>query len=233
MADIVLRAAVTAVQQGGYNLHQALDTLPVPIYVANRRGVIIYYNRACVAFAGHTPRLSRDRWCVTWKLYTEAGGVLPHDQSPMAVAMRERRAVRGVKAIAERPDGTRVKFLPYPTPLFHADGNLHCAVNMLIDLTEERSSDQPAVGERPRPHRMTLPVDPASHRQSLLCSLAERLPRSSRLCARPCLSSGDSFGQSGGSVPLPSMSIVLPPRGRNTVRRLSESKANGDIRFTR
>ena len=150
MAEIVLRAAVTAVQQGGYNLHQALDTLPVPVYVANRRGLIIYYNRACVGFTGYIPRLRRDRWCVTWKLYTEAGVVLRHDQSPMAVAIRERRAVRGIKAIAERPNGTRVGFLPYPTPLFDADGNLHCAVNMFIDLGEPLEFRQAGGGGRPR-----------------------------------------------------------------------------------
>jgi hypothetical protein len=35
----------------------------------------------------------------------------------MAVAVRERRAVRGVQAVAERPDGTHVDFRPHPTPL--------------------------------------------------------------------------------------------------------------------
>ena len=38
LADTFLRAAVTAVTQGGYNLHQTLDTLPVPIYVTTPRG---------------------------------------------------------------------------------------------------------------------------------------------------------------------------------------------------
>jgi PAS domain-containing protein len=132
MIDILLRAAVTAVQQGGYNLHQTLDTLPVPFYVTNADGVITYYNRASAAFAGRTPSIGRDRWCVSWKLYTEAGQFLPRDQCPMAVAVRERRAVRGIYAIAERPDGRRVNFLPYPTPLFDEDGNLVGAVNMLI-----------------------------------------------------------------------------------------------------
>ena len=35
----------------------------------------------------------------------------------MAVALKEGRAVRGAEVIAERPDGTRVPILPYPTPL--------------------------------------------------------------------------------------------------------------------
>jgi PAS domain-containing protein len=73
MAETFLQAAVTAVQQGRDELHEALDTLPVPVYVTNAQGVITYYNQACVAFAGRTPCLGQDSWCVTWKLYTEAG----------------------------------------------------------------------------------------------------------------------------------------------------------------
>jgi PAS domain-containing protein len=87
MADTLLRAAVTAVQQGGWELHQALDTLPVPVYVTDPDGVITYFNRACIAFAGRTPQVGEDAWCVTWKLYTEDGHFLPHDRSvPMAPA---------------------------------------------------------------------------------------------------------------------------------------------------
>jgi PAS domain S-box-containing protein len=140
MADTLVRAAVTAVQQGKWELHQALDTLPVPVYVTDAHGVITYFNRACIAFAGRTPRVGEDAWCVTWKLYTEDGQFLPHDQCPMAVAIQERRAVRGIEAIAERPDGTRANFLPYPTPVFDRDGNLVGAVNMFIDVTEQKQT---------------------------------------------------------------------------------------------
>ena len=56
----------------------------------------------------------------------------------MAVAIREERKVRGVRAIAERPDGSRVDFVPYPTPLFDDDQRLVGAVNLLIDLGDPR-----------------------------------------------------------------------------------------------
>lgn len=58
----------------------------------------------------------------------------------MAVAIRERRPVRGVIASAERPDGTRVMFVPYPTPLLDEHGTLTGAVNILIDVTDRRQS---------------------------------------------------------------------------------------------
>lgn len=136
MADTFLRAALTAVQQGRADIHQALDTLPVPVYITSDTGVITYYNRACVAIAGRTPRIGRDRWCVTWKLYREDGQHLPHDQCPMAVAIKEKRPVRGTNAVARRPDGSEFSFQPYPTPLFDDVGNLACAINMFTNIEE-------------------------------------------------------------------------------------------------
>ncbi len=56
----------------------------------------------------------------------------------MAIAIKERRTVRGMEAIAERPDGTRVPFEPYPTPLFDRFRRPIGAVNMLIDITDRK-----------------------------------------------------------------------------------------------
>ena len=42
----------------------------------------------------------------------------------MAIALKEHRPVRGVEAVAERPDGTRVPFIPFPTPLRNSDGEV-------------------------------------------------------------------------------------------------------------
>jgi PAS domain S-box-containing protein len=60
----------------------------------------------------------------------------------MALTLKERRPIRGMEAIAERPDGTRIPFIPYPTPLFDASGTLIGAVNMLVDITERREAEQ-------------------------------------------------------------------------------------------
>lgn len=116
-----------------------LDALPVPVYTTDAEGAVTYWNGACVAFAGREPRLGEDRWCVTWQIYTTTGERMPHDQCPMAKAIREQRQVRDVVAIALRPDGSRRAFKPYPTPLFDEAGRLIGAVNMLIDVSEEQS----------------------------------------------------------------------------------------------
>ena len=134
----LLATALSAFEAGaGYAA--VLDRLPVPIYTTDTEGCVTYWNQACVDFAGREPQLGRDRWCVTWQLYTMSGERLPHDQCPMATAIKEGRAVRNEIAIALRPDGTRVAFRPYPTPLFDGDGKLTGAVNMLVDISEEQS----------------------------------------------------------------------------------------------
>ena len=64
----------------------------------------------------------------------------------MAVALREDRPVRGVEVIAERPDGTRLHLLPYPTPLHDSSGALIGAVNVLVDITERKQAEE-AIGQ--------------------------------------------------------------------------------------
>ena len=116
-ADALLDTALGAISSGdGYT--KILDALPVPVYLTDADGLVTYWNRSCVDFAGREPRLGQDRWCVTWKIYTTTGEFLPHDECPMADAVRERRPVRNKVAIAMRPDGSRRAFRPYPTPLF-------------------------------------------------------------------------------------------------------------------
>jgi PAS domain S-box-containing protein len=136
--DEFIDAAVNALANGT-EWRSTFDALPVPLYTTDAAGSVTYWNRACVEFAGREPALGKDRWCVTWKLYKMTGERLPHDHCPMAETIRQKRAIREVVAIAERPDGSRVAFRPYPAPLFDADGKLTGAVNILIDITDEQS----------------------------------------------------------------------------------------------
>ena len=127
-----------------------LDRLDAPAYLTDTEGKVTYWNRACVDFAGREPRLGQDRWCVTWKLYSMGGEPLAHNACPMAVAIRQQRIVRGAVAIAERPDGSRRAFTPYPTPLFDESGSMTGAVNLLIDVTAQQGRELRVQSERCR-----------------------------------------------------------------------------------
>ncbi|BCG83795.1 hypothetical protein MesoLj113b_73370 (plasmid) [Mesorhizobium sp. 113-3-3] len=123
------------------HMRELLEALPAAVYTTDAEGRIAFFNKAAVDLAGRTPRPG-DKWCVTWRLFNPDGTPLPHDQCPMAIALRENRPVRGVEAVAERPDGTRVPFIPYPTPLHDTDGRLVGAINMLVDVTEQKKAEE-------------------------------------------------------------------------------------------
>ena len=139
IVDTYLDTAVEALELDHAARRAALDALPVPVYLTDLDGLVTYWNRACANFAGREPQLGKDRWCVTWQLHTTTDEPLPHDQCPMAVAIRERREVRGDVAIAMRPDGSRRAFRPYPTLLFDESGEVTGGINMLIDVSEEQA----------------------------------------------------------------------------------------------
>lgn len=67
-----------------------------------------------------------------------------HDECPMAVTLREGREVRGLEAIAERPDGSRVSFLPFPVLLRDKRGKITGALNMLVDISEPKRDEDTA-----------------------------------------------------------------------------------------
>ena len=137
--ETILQTALDALSSDG-DWRSVLDELPAPIYTTDPNGAVTYWNHACVTLAGRVPQLGRDRWCVTWKIFTTTGEFMPHDQCPMAEAIKQQKIVRDSVAIAERPDGSRVAFRPYPTPLFDQSGRMTGAINMLIDVTSEQSA---------------------------------------------------------------------------------------------
>jgi PAS domain S-box-containing protein len=119
-----------------------LEALPVAIYTTDAEGRITFFNRAAVDLAGVAPRLGVDQWCVSARLYYPDGTVMPHDQCPMAVALKTGEPVRGAEAVAERPDGSRVPFVHHPTPLKDADGRIVGAVSMLVDISERKRAEE-------------------------------------------------------------------------------------------
>ncbi len=120
---------------------ELLEALPVAVYTTDAEGYITYYNSAAAELWGRRPLVGSDQWCGSRRLFWPDGSPLAHDQCPMAVTLREGRPIRGAEAIAERPDGTRVHFLPFPTPLRDASGKLTGAINLLMDITARREAD--------------------------------------------------------------------------------------------
>ncbi|RCS22283.1 PAS domain S-box protein [Phyllobacterium salinisoli] len=121
-----------------------LQALPAAVYTTDAEGRITFYNEAAAELWGVRPELGKSEFCGSWKLFWPDGRFLPHDECPMAMALKEKRPIRGIEAVAERPDGRRVPFLAFPTPLFDSARNLVGAVNMLVDISGRKSVDEAA-----------------------------------------------------------------------------------------
>ncbi|MEO8570409.1 MAG: ATP-binding protein [Chloroflexota bacterium] len=118
-----------------------LDALGVAVYTTDADGRITFFNAAAAEFWGRRPALGEE-WCGSLRLLWLDERPMRHDECPMAITLKEGRAVRGGQAIAVRPDDTKVTFVAYPTPLFDDAGVLIGAVNVLIDITERHHAEQ-------------------------------------------------------------------------------------------
>lgn len=143
-----------------------LEALPAAVYATDACGKITFFNSAAAALWGHRPA-SGAMWCGSWRLYWPDGRALPHEQCPMAIALRENRPVRGMEAVIERPDGSRVPMLPFPTPLRDAEGKLIGAINMLVDITERKRAED----------RMMMLVREVDHRANNLLAVVQAMIR--------------------------------------------------------
>jgi PAS domain S-box-containing protein len=139
--DLIARAAGPLIEGDDF-FRELVNALPAAVYTTDPSGRITYYNEAAAALWGCRPDLGNSDWCGSWKLFWPDGRVMPHDQCPMATAVKQQQAIRGLEAVAERPDGTRVPFLPFPTPIFNASGVFVGAVNMLVDITERKRAEE-------------------------------------------------------------------------------------------
>lgn len=122
-------------------LRNLLDALPTAIYTTDAKGVITYFNQACVELSGRVPQIDVDEWSVVWRLCRPDGTVIEPGTCPLAVALAENRSFHAVEALAQRPDGSGVPFLGYPAPLRNNAGEVIGGVNMMVDITERKLAE--------------------------------------------------------------------------------------------
>jgi PAS domain S-box-containing protein len=142
--DLVAALIQDAAPRGEEFFRQLIDALPAAVYTTDAAGRITYYNEAAAELWGCRPTLGQSEWCGSWKLFWPDGRALAHSECPMAQAVKEKRPIRGTEAIAERPDGVRVPFMPFPTPIYDASGTMIGAVNMLVDITDRKRNETAA-----------------------------------------------------------------------------------------
>ena len=136
--------AEAALRDSEDRLQRVLDALPMAAYTCDTDGLITYFNARAVELWGRSPRLgdSEDRFCGSFGLYLPDGTPLSHDRCWMAVAIAERRAIHDEEVVIERPDGSRRTAVAHANPLYDGAGRPTGAVNVLVDITEQKAIEE-------------------------------------------------------------------------------------------
>ena len=118
-----------------------IENLPAAIYTCNAQGQILLYNQVAAKLWGRKPKVGKELWCGSFKIY-HADGItaMPLDTCPMAISLKEGRAIAGKEIVIERPDGTKINVHSSPVPIFDKYGKITGAVNLLLDITEEKKA---------------------------------------------------------------------------------------------
>jgi PAS domain S-box-containing protein len=136
------RRAQEQLRQSEERYRHLMEVLPAAIYTCDRDGRITLYNQQAVALWGRQPALEQERWFGSDRLFHPDGRLLPRDQCPMARTIREGRAILGEEIVVERPDGSRVHVMPYPQPIYGPAGEVLGGVNVLVDITTLRRTQE-------------------------------------------------------------------------------------------
>jgi PAS domain S-box-containing protein len=136
-----LKKTELALRESETRYKNLINSLATPLYTTDADGVITMYNKAAAELWGREPEIGRDLWCGSYKIFNPDGSDLPLEECPMAVCLKERRAVHGEEILVVRPDGTLRNVAPHPQPVLDSSGKLIGAVNMLIDITEIKRAE--------------------------------------------------------------------------------------------
>src|SRR6266403_2818752 len=123
------------------------EQLPFAIYVCDRDGLVLRFNRRAAELWGRSPQLRdpNERFCGSYRMFRPDGSLLPHHQCPMADVLRTGVSVREQEVHIERPNGSRGIALVDIEAIKDSSGNIVGAVNCFQDITERKRSEEAAL----------------------------------------------------------------------------------------
>jgi PAS domain S-box-containing protein len=161
------KLAEAKLRESERRFREMIAELPAAVFAVDAEGRLTHCNQAGLDLAGRVPCLSIDRWCIGWRLYHADGAVMPHEESPMAVAIKTGKSFQGAEMVIERPDGMRKLVTSYPTALRDEEGHIIGGLNVLFDITERKRNEE----------RITLLLNEVDHRSKNILSVVQAIAK--------------------------------------------------------
>jgi PAS domain S-box-containing protein len=122
----------------------ALDAIPGAVYVCDHDGWLVLYNTEAAELWGRAPVLGGrgERFCGSHRLFLVDGTPLPHEDCPMAAAVRTGTTTRNAEVMIERPDGSRFIALVHIRALRDLHGNIQGAINCFQDISAHKAMEE-------------------------------------------------------------------------------------------
>ena len=108
------------------------DALPMAIYTTDAAGAVMFFNSGAATLFGVEPQ--NGAWIGARPLFWPDG--TPMRETPMNIALQERRPIRGAEALIGGGGGAMLQILIYATPMFRGE-TLIGGVNVLLDIGEQ------------------------------------------------------------------------------------------------
>lgn len=139
---MTLNLASSTPWTGWFN-RDLIENMPIAVYVCDRDGVLVAYNRRAAVLWGRTPVLgdTQEKFCGAHRLYLTDGSYVPHHATPLALVL-ETHQPYAFEAMVGRPDGSLRNVSANVAPLFNDNAIFVGFVNCVLDITDSKRATE-------------------------------------------------------------------------------------------
>lgn len=131
------------VEQSERRYMDLIENLPAAVYTTDTEGRIRLFNKAAVALFGCEPETGTPEWSPGVRLYDAEGTSMPFSTTSVARAVIGAHSANGdLEITIRRADGTFRNVIFYTLQSHSTSDQLTGSINVLIDITERKRSEE-------------------------------------------------------------------------------------------
>jgi PAS domain S-box-containing protein len=137
-----VREQYRSAQEANRLLQALIETMPVGAVISDADGMFLLTNTAGREILGDRIVGSVNMTERPYAAYYPDGGPFPLDQTPLAIALKEKHPVRDVEVLIRRADGGERNLLASAAPILDEAGELLSGISVFQDITERKHAEE-------------------------------------------------------------------------------------------